>query len=124
MDELEDQITKARNKKAPGKSGVTSKAYKALSMEAKEVILKILCDFYNGDINPTEWHEATLKCLHKKGDTTNLNNWCMICLKDMSARLMSGILSACLATVIKEHGVKTQFGLQSGVGCLDGLCTL
>ena len=37
---------------------------------------------------------------------------------------MSGILSACLATVIKEHGVKTQFGSQPGVGCLDSLFTL
>jgi hypothetical protein len=83
-----------------------------------------LCDVYNGNTNPPEWHEATLKCLHKKGDATDPNNWRAICLKDMSARLMSGILSARLAKVIQDHGVKTQFGSQPGVGCLDGLFTL
>jgi hypothetical protein len=90
MDELEEYITKVRNKKAPGKLGVTRRAYKALSTEAKEVKRKILCNVCNKNTNPPEWHEAALKCLHRKG--TDPNNGQAMCLKDMSAQLIKRIL--------------------------------
>ena len=37
---------------------------------------------------------------------------------------MSGIMNTRLIQVIQEHGVKTQFGSQPGLRCLDGLYTL
>ena len=83
------------------------------AMESKTILLKILCNVYEGRTDPDEWHEALAKCLHKKGDTSDPNNWRAICLKDMSARLMSGIMNARLIQVIQEHGVKTQFRSQS-----------
>ena len=91
MEELGTQIMKAKCEKAPGESGVTPEAYKVMSMESKTILLKILCNVYEGRTDPDEWHKALAKCLHKKGDTFDLNNWRAICLKDMSARLMSGI---------------------------------
>ena len=125
MEELETQIMKANKcEKAPGESGVTPEAYKVMSMESKTILLKILCNVYEGRTDPDEWHEALVKCLHKKGDTSDPNNWRAICLKDMSARLMSGIMNARLIQVIQEYGVKTQFGSQPGLGCSDGLYTL
>jgi hypothetical protein len=124
MKELEEQVKKAKNEKAPGESGVTNEAYKAISTKAKEILLQSLFNIYEGRSDPEEWHEANLKCLHKKGDSTDPNNWRAICLKDMSARLMSGILSSRLVQVIQEHGVSTQFGSQPGMGCQDGLFAL
>ena len=118
------QITKAKCEKAPGESGVTPEAYKVMSMESKTILLKILCNVYKGRTDPDEWHEALAKCLHKKGDTSDPNNWRATCLKDMRARLMSGIMNARLIQVIHEHGVKTQHGSQPGLGYLDGLYTL
>ena len=93
-------------------------------MESKTILLKILCNVYEGRTDPDAWHEALAKCLHKKGDTSDPNNWRAICLKDTSARLMSGIMNARLIQMIQEHGVKAQFGSQPGLGCSDGLYTL
>ena len=126
MEELETQVTKAKCEKALGESGVTPEAYKVILMESKTILLlKILCNVYEERTDPDEWHEALAKCLHKKGDTSDPNNWRAICLKDMSARLMSGIMNARLIQVIQEYGVKTQFGSQPRqLGCLDGLYTL
>ena len=117
-------IMKDKCEKAPGESGVTPEAYKVMLMESKTILLKILCNVYKGRTDPDEWHEALVKCLQKKGNTSDPNNWRAICLKDMSARLMSGIMNARPIQVIQEHGVKTQFGSQPGLGCLDGLYTL
>ena len=103
---------------------MTPEAYKVMSMESKTILLKILCNVYEGRTDPDEWHEALAKCLHKKGDTSDPNNWRAICLKDMSARLMSGIMNARLSQAIQEHGAKTQFGSQPGLRSLDRLYTL
>ena len=36
---------------------------------------KILCNVLEGKTDPDEWHEALTKCLQKKGDTSDPNNW-------------------------------------------------
>jgi hypothetical protein len=100
MEELETQITKAKCQKGPGKSGVTPEAYKVMLMESKTILLKILCNVYEGRTDLDEWHETLVKCLHKKGNTSDPNNWQAICLKDMSTKLVSGIMHARLIQVI------------------------
>jgi hypothetical protein len=124
MEELETQIHRAKNEKAPGESKVTSEALKNLSTEAKQALLRTLQDFYNGAIDPPEWHQSTLKCLFKKGDASDPSNWRGICLKDMTARILSAILNARLTKVIQKHGIETQYGSQPERGCQDGLFVL
>ena len=84
--------------------------------ETKQALLQTLCDIYAGILDPQEWHEARLKCLFKKGNASDANNWQGICLKDTSARIMSGILCSRLIKVIQQHGVQTQFGSQPEMG--------
>jgi hypothetical protein len=125
MSELEAQIKRTSNDKAPGESRVTAEALKAASEETKEALLKVLQEFYKGEVDPGEWHEANLTCLFKqKGDAADPSNWRAIALKDMTARIMSAILNARLIKVIQVHGIETQYGSQPKRGCQDGTFVL
>ena len=66
MAELEEQIKKAKNGKAPGISQVTNDAYKAMTEETKQALLQTVCDIYAGILDPQEWHEARLKMSFQK----------------------------------------------------------
>jgi hypothetical protein len=88
------------------------------------MLLDVLQDFFDGQTDPEEWHTSILKVLHKKGDPHNPTNWRGICLKDMTVRIKSPILNACLLKLIKKYGVETQYGSQPRRGTLDGLAVL
>lgn len=125
FEELKDAIKKMRHDKAPGPSGVTSEALKALPDSALTKVHEIITAFWRAEIDYEEWHCATLSLIYKgKGEQTNPNNYRGVCLRDMLARVLSSILSTRLLTVIKEHGVEYQFGSQPGRGCTDGLFTV
>jgi hypothetical protein len=123
--EFATAIKNVVNRKAPGKSKIPAEPLKALSEDAKETLLEILIECYKGDLDPEEWHTAILRCLHKKKDPSNpASNWRGICLKDMTARLMSSILNSRLLSIIGVHGTESQYGSQSGRGSTDGTFVL
>jgi hypothetical protein len=123
--ELDEQILRARNDSAPGESGVTNEALKHLSEKGKEMLLRILQNAFTGATNPPEWRRAILKCLFKnKGDPSNPDQWRGICLKDMTARLLSAIINSRLLKIIAKHGTEIQYGSQPERGCQDGIFVL
>ncbi|MHA7927757.1 MAG: reverse transcriptase domain-containing protein, partial [Marinobacter sp.] len=122
MQELEVELTKAQNYKAPGASGLQNEALKCLNRENKERLLGTLNREFRGETESPEYKVSILKCLYKmKGDITDPNKWRGICLKETTARILSGLIGARLIKLIKKHGIKTQFG---HVGCIDGIHTL
>jgi exonuclease III len=122
--EFDTAIKNMANGKAPGDSKIPAEPLKALSDDAKETLLEILVECFKGNTDPEEWHTAILRCLHKKKDPSNPANWRGICLKDMTARLMSSIMNSRLLTIIGKHGTETQYGSQSGRGSTDGTFVL
>jgi hypothetical protein len=123
--ELDTAIKNMTNGKASSNSKIPAKPLKALSDDAKETILEILIECFKGDLNPAEeWYTAILGCLHKKKYPSNPANWHGICLKDMTACLMSSILNSRLLTITGKHGTETQYRSQSGCGSTDGTFVL
>ena len=121
IDEVRAAIAKMVNGKAPGEDGVTVAAIKALPDDAIELIVKYFDDFWTKGTDYDEWHSAILKCLPKKGDLSNPNNWRGICLKDIIAKIHSSIVNTRLLTLIKAADFENQFGSQPGRGCQDAL---
>ena len=124
LEDIEVSIADMANDKAPGASGVNANALKNLSASAVKTLHQILVNAYNGIDDPEEWHIANLKSLFKKGDSSDPSNWRGICLKDMTARIMSATLNKRLLKILAEHGVETQYGSQKARGCQDGLFVL
>jgi hypothetical protein len=124
MEELEHALLIAHPDKAPGPSGISPKAFKTLSDNGKQYLLNILIKVYNGDLDPPEFHQASLKMLHKKGDKSNPSNWRGIALKEASVKLLSSIINQRLLKILSLYGVENQYGAQKGKGCRDGIFTL
>jgi hypothetical protein len=67
-DEILQALKKMKNNKAPGESGVSAEALKALSNGSQNVLIDLIQNFWNNeDLNYDEWNTAVLKLLHKKG---------------------------------------------------------
>ena len=70
--ELEDAIKRLRNKKAPGKDGVTNEMIKHLGKTAKKKLLELFNQSWKTGIFPTAWKEATIIPVLKKGKNPKL----------------------------------------------------
>jgi hypothetical protein len=105
--EFEIAISKLVNNQAPGESGVTTGAIKALSGSSLEKLRTIYHLYWT---DPTvvhdKWSTAILTFLYKcKGDSANLKNYRGIVLQDYFARLMSVIINVRLTTLLEARGL-------------------
>ena len=125
MEEMEHHIKLAKNHKASGESGVPSEAIKALEGFAKEHLLQAFIEFFENDLDPTEWHHVILKCLYKnKGDPANPNNWWGICLTDGCRKIFNSMMAERLTKVLEDYCNEAQSGGQPKQGTLDGFFVL
>jgi hypothetical protein len=116
-DEILQALKKMKNNKAPGESGVSAEALKALSNGGQNVLIDLIQNFWNNqDLNYDEWNTAVLKLLHKKGSKKLLTNYRGLALQDMTARLTSFIIAQRLNKLVKKNGLKSQF---ASVGTAD-----
>jgi hypothetical protein len=120
IEEMRKGINKMKNNKAPGESGVTAEAIKALSEASKEYVHALLVRFFlHHEISFDEWQEAMLIIMYKgKGDQKDLKNFRGIVLQDILARLTSAIIAARLNQIVQKYGFTGQYG---STGCADAL---
>jgi hypothetical protein len=106
-----------KNNKAPGKSGVTTEALKALSHYGKNFVVSMIKSFWENDQKHyDEWKTAILRLLHKKGSKKALTNYRGLALQDVTARLTSFIIASRLNKLVKKNGLSSQF---ASVGTAD-----
>jgi hypothetical protein len=121
-EEVLQALQKMKNNKAPGESGVTTEALKALSDHGKELIMTMIKTFWENDQKDyDEWKTALLRLLHKKGSKKALTNYRGLALQDVTARLASYIIALRLNKLVKKNGLTSQF---ASVGTADAQCVL
>jgi len=110
-----------KTNKAPGDTGVTIDMLKNLPEEGYELLTKVIQDFWiNPDCNVNSWHVQKLTTLYKgKGNPKDPNNWRGICLKEMTAKIVSIIITKGLLK--QTIGATTQF---RHTGCQEALHSL
>ena len=84
-----------KNNKAPRIIGVTTDMIKNLPQEGTELLVSLIQEFWsNPEIELDHWHRTKLSNLYKgEGDPQDPNNWCRICLKKTTVKIVSSILS-------------------------------
>jgi exonuclease III len=120
IDEVKIALKNMMYDKSPGPSGISPNTLKVLSDDACICLQNILSKCFLGEHDPEAFHEASLKVLFKKGDSSIPSNWRPICLKELTAKLLSSIINQRLLLVLKKHGVEYQSGAQKNRGCVDG----
>ena len=74
--ELKDATRKLKNKKSPGKDGVTNEMIKRLGQGARQKLLDVFNQSWTLGVFPTAWKEAIMVPILKKGkDKTNKSSY-------------------------------------------------
>jgi hypothetical protein len=90
--------------------GLTSDMLKALPEKALEHLTLIIQKIWKGEEDHEVWHTLLPMALYKeKGKTNNPNNWRGICLKELTSKVISSIVSTRLLAVISGNNVEEQF---------------
>jgi len=67
---------------------------KNLPDEGIMLLTSFIQQFWDDDCNFEQWHKTKLSMLYKgKGNMQDPNNWCGICLKETSAKIVSAIIT-------------------------------
>jgi exonuclease III len=117
---------KTKNGTSPGESGFTFEMLKALDDHNVQFLFQDVLRLWKGENldDLEQWKHSNVKMLHKKGDTTNPNNYRGIALQESTTKIVSSIIANRLLTNIEKHGHPTQFGFQRNMGCTDALFLL
>jgi hypothetical protein len=100
---------------APGITGLTSDVLKALREKALEHLTLIIQKFWKGEEDHEVWHTMLMTALYKgKGKTNDPNNWRGVCLKELTSKVISSIVSTILLAVLSGNNVEEQF---AATGC-------
>ena len=119
--EINEQISKLKNKKSPGPDGLCSQIIK----KGKEFLLLFLITIFNCILSvgyyPLAWTEALVFMLYKKGDAGDVNNYRSISLLNIMSKLLSSILQKRLYKWCSSFNVlsENQFGFRPGRSTVD-----
>ena len=91
-EELLRAILKIKNGKASGESGILPEMLKAASYGDGFMsrLLELVHDVWKAGSVPSDWRDAILIPIPKKGDLTNCDNWRGISLLDIVGRGVTG----------------------------------
>ena len=89
-----------------------------------KVHFKFILDFWYDNLDFEEWHEGQVVPVPKSGDLSDPNKWIGVNLVYIGSKIFSSLMCKRLFSIIKNYGVKYQFGSSPGVGCQDGTFTI
>ncbi|KAI5729084.1 hypothetical protein M8J77_025142 [Diaphorina citri] len=105
--EVSKTIQEMKNNKAPGEDGINMEMIKAGGEPVATTIYQLIKQIWHEKKIPTEWTEATVIPLHKKGDKEDCNNYRGISLLNCTYKIFSKILLKRLesytTSIIEEH---------------------
>ena len=103
-----------KSHKAGGKNGILPDMIKSCG---PHIIL--FCTVWREEQVPSEWRDAVLVPIPKKGDLTLCDNWRGISLLDVVGKLFAKIVQSRLQMVVEDLVPDSQCGFRKGKGCID-----
>ena len=128
-EELWEALSKLNNGRSPGSDGLTAEFYKAFwDVIGQDLFLVINSSYESGKLTLSQ-RLATIKCLKKKGDITDVKNWRPLSLLNVDYKILAKALSLrlikFLPSVISEEqtcsvrGRKIHFNLLTLRDCVE-----
>ena len=120
----DEQVEKAMKKlknSAPGDSGLTPQAWKALADNRLTfgIVKSIVVDFWLNERPPDQWELGMLKILAKKGDLSKAGNYRGIMLLEVAYKIVAILLHERLQPIAEGIDHEPQCGFRTERGCPD-----
>ena len=121
IEELYNAVGKLRNGTAAGESGILPEMVKSVCIQGEflSTLLELIHDVWREGSVPSDWCDAVLIPVPKKGDLTSCDNWRGICLLDVVGKVIARILQERLQKLAEDELPESQCGLRKGRGCVD-----
>ena len=105
--------------RAGGLNGLLPDVLKCCGGPLLDYILTLFQTVWRERCVPTEWRDALLVPVPKKGDLSSCDNWRGISLLDVMGKLFARVLNNRLQLVVEEMISDSQCGFRAGRGCVD-----
>ena len=92
QEDLKQALCKLANGKSPGSDGLTAELYKGFWDLLGQDYYQVVSSSFEADLLPLSQRIATIKCLPKKGDITEVKNWRPISLLNVDYKILSKAL--------------------------------
>ena len=132
--ELADPPTRAEIKKAvgqlrcsaPGASGIRAEVWKTVAGDSRTFPLleRVILDFWESEIQPSEWDVGLLGILPKKGDLSLPGNYRGIMMLEVAQKIVSNIVRQRLSTICEALDHESQCGFRPERGTSDATFAL
>ena len=125
-EELELAVGKLRSGKAVGESGILPEMMKTVCYEEAFMssLLKLTEDVWRRGEVPSDWCDAVLIPLPKKGDLSRCGNWRGFSLLDVVGKVVARVLQERLQKLAEDQLPESQCGFRKGRGCTDMIFTV
>ena len=124
--EIWEAVGKMKNGKAGGESGILPEMLKAICDEKEilEMLLSLIHQVWEECRVPSDWCNAVLIPVPKKGNLKKCDNWRGIALLDVVGKMVARILQERLQRLAEDVLPESQCGFRKGRGCMDMIFTI
>ena len=119
LEELWSALSKLKNGKASGKTGIFPELVKCGCVELHERLLMVMQEVWEQGAVVEDWKHAVIVPISKKGDLKECNNWRGISLLDVAGKLFARIIQERLQMIAEDILPESQCGFRGGRGCTD-----
>ena len=118
-EELESALQSMKSGKAGGKTGILPEMIAFSGGELRERLLQIFSTVWQQQAVASDWRNAEVIPIPKKGDLHHCDNWRGISLLDIVGKVCARIIQECLQKVVEETVLDSQCGFRKGCDCVD-----
>ena len=121
----EEEVVKAigamKNGKAGGHSGILPEMIKAASSDDlfRNTLVTLVRQVWREETTPTDWRDALLVPIPKKGDLSRCDNWRGISLLDVVGKVAARVLQGRLQLLAEDLLPESQCGFRKERSCTD-----
>ena len=123
-EEIEEQINRLKNGKAPGEDGTKNEAWIYADGQIKNKLKEIIKRVHRGEGFPDRWRKGVIIPIHKKGEKENPHNYRGITLLNTSFKIYAMILGEQLKKEAEKVLPESQAGFRQGRSCMDQIFIL
>ena len=125
-EEVHSALGKMKSGKAGGETGILPEMLKAACCEEEfmEWLLELVKDVWRECQVPTDWCDAVIVPIPKKGDLKQCDNWRGVALLDVVGKVVARILQQRLQKLAEDELPESQCGFREGRSCTDMIFTI